>query len=112
MPQTSKPGKKDYLVSILYILLYILAIGISAFLLLPTYWYLWLILVILGLVLLVNWHKESTAYRCPVCDHEYTLTFLSDLVAPHGVDREGAWLLLKCPKCKVRSKTQVLKKSD
>jgi hypothetical protein len=112
MTKTSKPDKQDYLLSILYILLYILAIGIGAFLFLPNHWYLWIILVILGLVLLVNWHKESTAYRCPVCSHEYTISFLTDLAAPHGIDRQGPWLLLKCPKCKARSKTRVLKRIE
>ncbi len=112
MTLTSRPDKQDYLISILYISLYILVIGVGAFLLIPTYWYLWLILVIFGLFLLVNWHKKSTAYQCPSCGHVYTLSFLTDLVAPHGVDREGAWLLLKCPQCKVRSKTRVLKRLD
>ena len=112
MTKTSRPDKRDYVVSILYILLYVLAIGLSAFLFLPTYWYLWLFLVILGLVLLVNWHKESTAYMCPVCGYEYTISFLTDLASPHGIDRQGVWLLLKCPKCKVRSKTRVLKRIE
>lgn len=111
MPQISKPTRRDYLVSILYISLYVLVISAGAFLLLPTRWYLWLVLVILGLVLLVNWHKKSTAYRCPACGHEYTISFLADLAAPHGVDRQGGWLLLKCSKCGVRSKTRVLKRS-
>lgn len=112
MPQTSKPDKRDYLRSVLYISFYILVIGAGAYLLIPTHWYLWLILVIIGLVLLVNWHQKSTAYQCPACGHEYTISFLADLVAPHGIDREGAWLLLKCPKCKECSKTRVLKRMD
>jgi len=98
----------------LHISIYLIVIGAvagaGAFFLLPDYWYLWLVLLLVGMILLVNWHKGETAYCCPNCGHEYTISFLVDLVAPHGVDREGAWLLLKCPSCRERYKTRVLKR--
>jgi len=110
MSNTTVPTRTDWLKSILYITIYLIVIGAGAFLLLPDFWYIWLILLIVGMVLLVNWHKAETAYRCPNCEHEYTISFLTDLAAPHGFDRKGAWLLLKCPSCKERHKTPVLKK--
>ena len=110
MAQFSDPDRRDYTKSIVYIAVYVLVIGGGAYLLLPRFWYLWLLLVIAGLVLLVNWHKEQTVYQCPNCPHVYEISFLTDLIAPHGVGRDGAWLLLRCPNCRQRRKTKVLKK--
>lgn len=110
MSKYTRPQRKDYVRSILYILLYAAVIGAGAFLLLPRAWYLWLGLVLAGLALLVHWHRLSTVYRCPSCGHGYTISFLTDLTAPHGIGRDGAWLLLRCPNCRERQKTQVLKR--
>jgi DNA-directed RNA polymerase subunit RPC12/RpoP len=110
MTPVTSPTKKDYLQSILYLSLYVLAIGGTAFLLLPKFWYVWGIIVLAGMLLLVNWHKQKTAYRCPNCSHVYEISFLTDLIAPHGVNKDGGWLLLRCPNCHQRHKTTVLKK--
>jgi hypothetical protein len=110
MNSPTNPTRRDYLKSILYISIYVIVIGGSAFLLLPEYWLAWGLVVLVGLGLLVYWHKSATVYRCPNCDHVYTVSFLQDLIAPHGLDKGGAWLLLKCPSCKERHKTRVLKK--
>lgn len=106
----SKPTLGDYLRSMLYILMYLVVVGGGAFLLLPAYWYIWVVLVIGGLALLVAWHRGETVYRCPNCDHVYEISFWQDLAAPHGVDQNGAWLFLRCPNCKQRQKTRVWKK--
>ena len=98
--------------SILYISIYVTLISAGAFYLLPEYWYLWMVLVVAGMLILVNWHQQKTAYRCPKCDHLYEISFLADLTAPHGIDKEGPWLYIKCPSCKQRSKTKVLKKAE
>ena len=105
-----KPEKGDYFRSVVYILIYVVLIGGGAFLLLPDYWYLWAILVIGGMVLLVNWHRGETLYQCPNCNHTYEISFWVDLISPHGVDSDGAWLSLRCPNCNQRRKTQVLKR--
>ena len=110
MTRTSKPGKREILLSVVFIAIYVTAISIGAFLLLPAYWYAWGLIVLVGMVLLVNWHKSATAYQCPRCEHIYEISFLTDLLAPHGVSKAGPWLLLRCPNCKTRSKTPVLKK--
>lgn len=110
--KVTRPDRRDVIRSIVYISLYCLVIGLGAWRLLPGFWYLWLALVVVGLALLVNWHKEKTAYRCPVCGIVYTISFLTDLAAPHGFNRDGAWLLLRCPNCKQKRKTMVLKKGS
>jgi uncharacterized C2H2 Zn-finger protein len=108
----TEPARKDYIRSIVFILLYLITILLSAYFLLPKYWYIWVIIVIVGLVLLVVWHKENTVYSCPNCGHVYQISFLTDLLAPHGINRDGAWVLLRCPNCHKRIKTKVLIKVD
>ena len=112
MKKVANPTRKDYLQSIVYILIYIVAISVGAYFLLLEYWYIWAAVVIVGLALLVNWHKEKTAYACPNCGHVYEISFLTDLFAPHGIDRDGGWLLLRCPSCHKRQKTKVLKRVE
>jgi hypothetical protein len=112
MKKFTKPTGGDMIRSIVYLTIYVAVIGAGAVLLLPRYWYLWMVLVLVGMVLLVNWHRGATLYQCLYCDHVYQISFLTDLFAPHGVGREGPWLLLRCPNCKKRSKTRVLKRVE
>ncbi|MFH2038098.1 MAG: hypothetical protein ABIJ65_01550 [Chloroflexota bacterium] len=112
MLKITRTDKGDIIRSVVYISIYVIVIGISAFLLLPGLWYAWLGLVLAGMLILVNWHKQKTAYRCPKCEHVYEISFLADLVAPHGFNSEGGWLLLRCPGCHQRSVTQTLKKVE
>ena len=112
MKKYTDPTRKDTIQSIVYILLYILAISVGSYFLLLKYWYIWAVVVIVGLALLVNWHKAKTVYSCPNCGHVYEISFLTDLLAPHGIDRDGAWLFLRCPDCHERRKTKVLKRID
>ncbi len=90
MIHVTNPDWRDVIRSVTYILVYVIVVGASAFLLLPKYWYMWLVLVVVGMLILVNWHKEKTAYRCPDCEHIYKISFLTDLTAPHGFNRDGA----------------------
>jgi hypothetical protein len=110
MPHVTRPDRRDIFRSVLYLAIYILVIGVSAFFLLVDYWYIWLLIVLAGLFNLVNWHRQKTAYLCPNCGHLYEISFLTDLLSPHGFNRQGAWLWLSCPDCHVRSKTPVIKK--
>ncbi|MGE5556885.1 MAG: hypothetical protein ACM3UY_11605 [Methanocella sp.] len=112
MPAYRKPKSGDWAVSLLFIGIYIAAVTISAFLLLVTYWYVWLSIVAVGLFLIVLWHKESTAYRCPKCGNEFEISFLTDFFSPHGVTKEGGgWTYLKCPRCQTRTKMEILVKT-
>ena len=112
MTHVTDPDSGDVIRSIIYILIYVIVIGVSAFFLLVQYWYIWLLIVLVGMLLLVNWHKQKTAYQCPNCGHIYELSFLQDFAAPHGFDADGGWLYLRCPNCGKRSRTKTLKKVD
>ena len=106
-----KPKRSDWTKSLILIGVYVAVISVTAFILLITYWYLWLALVAGGVFILVLWHKKSTAYRCPKCGSEFEISLLTDLVSPHGITRTGGgWLYLKCPACSNRSKMDVLVK--
>ncbi len=112
MDQVTDPDRRDVIRSVVYISVYVIVISASAFLLLPKFWFIWIGIVVVGMLILVNWHKEKTAYRCPDCEHIYKISFLTDLTAPHGFNRDGAWLMLRCPNCRQRSKTMILKKVE
>lgn len=108
----TKPSGGDYWRSILFILIFLVVISVTAFWLLPEFWYVWVLIVVAGTAVLVAWHRRETVYRCPVCGYVYEISFWKDLVAPHGVDKAGGWLLLRCPNCGERKKTYVLKRDQ
>jgi ribosomal protein S27E len=112
MLKSTRPRKGDYLQSVVYITIYLVLIGGGAFLLLPQWWLWWGLLVVVGIVLLVGWHRAMTVYQCPNCEHVYEISFWTDLISPHGVDKKGGWLYLRCPDCRQRNKTRVLKRVD
>ena len=113
MNKYRKTNRADVIRSLVYIFIYLTAISGTSFFLLPERWYLWAIIVIAGLVALVWWHKSATAYRCPHCEREFEISFLVDLLAPHGMTREGGgWLYLRCPNCRRWGKATVLGKTD
>jgi uncharacterized membrane protein YdbT with pleckstrin-like domain len=62
MGQAADPERRDVIRSVAFILVYVIVIGAGALLLLPKFWYIWIVLVILGMLILVNWHREQTAY--------------------------------------------------
>ena len=103
------PSRKDWVLGIIVIIVYVVLISVTAFWLLPDDWLIWLMIVIGGTLLIVNWHTKSYAFRCRSCKHEFEISFLKNFFSPHGIDKIGAWHYLKCPNCKVRSKVTVIK---
>jgi uncharacterized C2H2 Zn-finger protein len=108
MTRHTQPTRQDVLRSIVYLMIYVTVVFVSASFLLTEYWCVWAVIVLAGMALLVNRHKSKTIYSCPNCEHVFELSFLTDLAAPHGLDRDGAWLLLRCPSCRKRHRTRVL----
>ena len=75
----------------------------------PVGWVVWLAIVVSGsLFLLARWHANSTAYRCPVCGHEFEISVFTDLVSPHVPDVK----YLRCPHCGKRNWMTVLVKME
>ena len=104
--------KKDWLRVGAYVLLTILVIAAGAAALLPGArpfeMGLWLGIFFSGYFLLVRWHANSTAYRCPVCGHEFEISVLTDFISPHTTSKK----FLKCPQCGKRKWATVLLKRD
>lgn len=109
MPTYGTIKRSEWTKSLLLIGIYVSVISLAAFILLVTYWYLWIALVAGGMLLLVFWHKKSTAYHCPKCGNEFEISFLTDYFSPHGVTKNGGgWTYLKCPRCQNRTRMEIL----
>ena len=109
--ETAEPTKKDWIKTIILIVVFMVILVLGAIFLLPDLWIIWLIIIVFGLFLLVGWHAKSTAYRCNECKYEFEISFLKDFFSPHWVGKEGARKYLKCPKCKKRTGAKILVKT-
>ena len=89
---------------------------LTALVLTPMHWpfglLLWALVVTVSLLVVVRWHARNTMYRCPECDHLFSISTFTDLVSPHGLGRGGGWKLLTCPKCGHHKKAKVYLKDD
>jgi len=97
--------EKDWYRTAGAILLFIAVIGASSILLLPDYWYLWLLEIIAGTLLLVIWHTKNFAYLCPKCGEVFEVSALENFLGPNGINRK----YLKCPRCRKRSWAEILR---
>ena len=110
MTQYQETTKENWIRTIIYVAVSVAIIIIGAIFLFPTYWYIWLILVVGSLFLLVRWHAKNFAYCCPKCGYEFEISIFTDFISPHGPSKSGGWKYLKCPKCHERSRATVIKK--
>ncbi len=101
-----EPNKRDWAKSIIYLVLYVAAISIGFVLLaLGVIGALFLAIIVLGGLFLLVWqHSRTVGFRCANCSHEFEVSFLTDLVSPHGMD----WHYLKCPDCGRWTRARVL----
>ncbi len=109
--QYHDPTRKDWIMGIALLLMYLIVIGLGALILIPEYWYWWLLLFCISTILLVINQNRNYACRCRKCGHEFELGFRVNLISPHGVDKDGSWQWAKCPNCMKRAKTSVIKVS-
>ena len=109
-----EPSKSDWIKTVGYVLIAISIISFAAFLLLPLYWYAWIVIIGVILMLIVRWHSNIYGYRCGLCGHEFEISTLTNLVSPHGITREKphsyGWTYLECPNCHRSSQTRIVKK--
>jgi hypothetical protein len=103
------PSRKDWILGIAWLLGYLLVSGFGALFLVPENWIWWLLLFIASTVVLVFRQNRNYACRCRACGHEFEVSFLVNLLSPHGIDKEGSWMWVKCPQCKTRAKVSVIK---
>jgi DNA-directed RNA polymerase subunit RPC12/RpoP len=96
-----------------YILLTVVVIVVTATILIPMAWPVGFIVWLAtfasgGLFLLVRWHANNTAYRCPACGWEFEISVFIDFASPHMPNKK----YLKCPQCGKRNWATVLMKMD
>ena len=109
-PKYQDPTRKDWIRGIASLVIFVLVLTFGALLLFTDYWYLWIVLVLCGVGILVLRQTKHYACHCRECGREFEISFLTNLLAPHGVDKEGSWQWLKCPGCRKRTKVTVIKK--
>jgi DNA-directed RNA polymerase subunit RPC12/RpoP len=97
--------KKDWYQTIHLILLFIVVMGLFSALLLPGYWYLWFLLVVIGVASLSAWHAKNFAYRCAKCNTIFEVSTLEDFLGPNGVKKK----YLRCPGCGKRAWNEILR---
>jgi hypothetical protein len=97
--------KKDWFRTAFLFFISIIILGISTLLLLPGYWYFWLLIFIVALSLFLKWHAKNFAYRCPRCGRVFEISVLEDLLSPNGVNKK----YLQCPICKRRAWAEIIR---
>jgi len=103
------PTRKDWIIGIAVLLTYVMVISVGAILLIPKNWHWWILLMTVSTILLAIRQNRKLACRCRECGHGFEVSFLVNLVAFHGVDKEGSWQLAYCPNCKKRTKATLIK---
>lgn len=83
---------------IIYLVLYAVALCVSAVFLLPYHFgiLIWLLLSVIGLFFLIRWHSKNIAYICSNCSHVFTISTTEDFMSFHMFDKKQ----LRCPKCR------------
>lgn len=110
---TIKTNQIKFLFGLLSYFIIVIVSFVVLLLIFPDFWLVWLVIliavVLFTTLLLVNWHTQNFAYKCEICGHEFRISFLLDLLSPHGLNSRGGWKYLKCPKCYKRSKATVIR---
>ncbi|WP_048050741.1 hypothetical protein [Methanosarcina soligelidi] len=100
-----KTAKADWYRTALVLFLFITVMVFSSIFLRPGCWYLLILIIITGTLLLVNWHTKNFAYLCPICGRVFEVSTLENFLGPDRVNKK----FLKCPKCGKRSWAQILR---
>ncbi|RJS49669.1 MAG: hypothetical protein CIT03_02450 [Methanobacterium sp.] len=105
--------KEDWKKTIIYLIFYLSSIVIAAILLLPIYWYIWVLIIVSGMIILAFWHSQKALYHCTNCGNEFQISILTDLISPQGLDKDNSgktygWKYVKCPACGKRMKAPII----
>lgn len=103
------PVRRDWLVTFGWVGLYVVAMTLAFI----VYWLLGFVVAFVGLIALIAWHHRTVAYCCRHCGEVFEISFLTDLISPHGIDRSGGrqwrgWKYLRCPHCGRRSRATAM----
>ncbi|MFH1630987.1 MAG: hypothetical protein ABIA21_02055 [Candidatus Aenigmatarchaeota archaeon] len=107
--------RTDWLVNFLVLALYAIFIIVTAFLLIPDFWIIWLLAVFIPVIFFVKLSVILVAYQCKNCNNVFQPTVWNYIKGPHGFWRNKkhgwyAWRYLKCPKCEEYTIAKAVKK--
>jgi hypothetical protein len=78
-------------------------------LLLDNAWYLWLLLLAVGVVLIAVSITDRFEYECQKCHGRYRLGIKGIIASKHGRDAKGSWAISRCPHCRAITKAKELR---
>ena len=84
---------------LIFSLVYIVILVIAAIFLLPDYWYLWLILVLIVLTRFISWSSKKKYYECIKCGTTFSQEKRRFSFVPKASDLYTSEKTIKCPKC-------------
>jgi DNA-directed RNA polymerase subunit RPC12/RpoP len=103
--------KEDEITGLIYVGLFLVILLGGALLLLPSYWYVWVFIIVAGIGGLVAWSTRNFGYRCGNCGKEFEISWHANFYSPHiGFSARSAKKYVKCPHCGQWSWATVLKK--
>ena len=100
MEARADPIKARKQLRLIFGLIYVILLIIAALLLLPDYWYLWLILVAIVLMRLISWSSKKQNYECTSCGTAFTQQKRQFSLVPKAADLYESEKAIKCPKCR------------
>jgi len=75
-------------------------------LLLNDLWYVWLLLLAVGVVLIAVTITGRFDYECQKCHGKYKLGIKGIIASKHGRDATGSWAISRCPHCRAVTKAR------
>lgn len=100
-----KVAKKDWHLTAIILIAFIILLTISSLVLLSGFWYFWVLIVLAGIIMLIAWHARNFAYLCPRCGKVFEVSTFEDFVGPNG----GKKKYVRCPECRRRAWAEILK---
>ena len=92
------PKRRGIQLRTVFLIAYVCIIILAAAVLLPTYWYLFLLVAVIALVRIAFYFIPSKRYRCSKCGNEFSLASGSPLrPSPNEVYQDKS--KIRCPKC-------------
>jgi len=99
MEARSNPTRARKRLHLIFGLVYVILLIIAALMLIPDYWYLWLILVGIVLMRLISWSSKKQNYECTSCGATFNQQKRPFSLVPKAADLYESEKTLKCPKC-------------
>ena len=72
-------------------------------------WYVWLLLMAAGVVLIAVSTTDRYEYECQKCHARYKLGIKGIIASKHGRDANGSWAISRCPHCGAVTKAKELR---